>query len=68
MKPVPSQPAVTTPYGKPGSWSGDRHGGVDFGLRDVSGATVVAPWGGTITSRSAAATAERGPERLRTSR
>jgi hypothetical protein len=49
VNPVPSHPAVTTGYGVHGSWSGGRHGGVDFGSAGVNGATVVAPWGGTIT-------------------
>jgi hypothetical protein len=49
MIPVPSHPAVTTGYGVHGSWSGGRHGGADFGSAGVNGATVVAPWGGTIT-------------------
>jgi biotin carboxyl carrier protein len=48
MIPVPSHPAITTPYGKEGSWSGGVHGGADFGSSGVGGATVVAPWGGTV--------------------
>jgi len=44
--PVPTQPRITTPYGKPGSWSGGRHGGADFAA--PSGSQVVAPWSGTV--------------------
>jgi murein DD-endopeptidase MepM/ murein hydrolase activator NlpD len=48
MIPVPSHPAITTPYGKTGSWSGGVHGGADFGSNGIGGATVVAPWRGTV--------------------
>lgn len=48
MIPTPSHPAITTPYGKAGSWSGGTHGGADFGSSGIGGATVVAPWGGTV--------------------
>jgi hypothetical protein len=49
VNPVPSHPRITTAYGVSGAWSGGRHGGADFGSNGVYGATVVAPWGGTIT-------------------
>jgi Peptidase family M23 len=52
MIPTPSHPAITTPYGKAGSWSGGVHGGADFGSSGIGGADVVAPWSGTVTSAS----------------
>lgn len=41
---------ISTPYGKPGGWSGGKHGGVDYAA--PTGATVVAPWSGRITGLS----------------
>jgi hypothetical protein len=49
VNPVPSHPRITTAYGVAGNWSGGRHGGADFGSPGINGATVVAPWGGTVT-------------------
>lgn len=44
MKPT-SRP-ITTVYGKPGGWSGGKHGGVDFGT--PTGDPVNAMWGGKV--------------------
>jgi hypothetical protein len=46
MIPTPTHPRIGTPYGKAGSWSGGRHGGVDFPC--PPGTPVVAPWSGTV--------------------
>lgn len=42
----PSTRPITTPYGKPGSWSGGKHGGADFGT--PTGDPVYAMWGGKV--------------------
>jgi len=49
VNPVPGR-GITTPYGKPGNWSGGRHGGADWAA--PTGTTVVAAWSGTVTGAS----------------
>lgn len=46
--PVPSHPAVTTPFGKPGSWAAGFHTGDDYGSPGIHGAAVVATRSGTV--------------------
>ena len=46
--PVPSHPAVTTPWGIPGSWAAGRHTGEDYGSPGINGAKVVAAAAGRV--------------------
>ena len=50
--PVPSHPAVTTPWGVPGSWAAGRHTGEDYGSPGINGAVVHATHAGTVLSDS----------------
>lgn len=48
VNPVPSHPAVTTRYGKTGSWQAGYHTGEDYGSPGVNGAKVVATRTGKV--------------------